>query len=182
MKKALIIILLVILAVPALSMTKYKRSEWRAWIDADNDCQDTRQEILIEQSIFAVKFKTEKQCKVRSGLWIDPYTGKFHRDPSKLHVDHMVPLANAHRSGGWRWDEEKKKEFANAIGHGFHLITVEGRINISKSDKGPDQWRPPSKLFWCDYAKAWESIKTDWGLEINEAEKVALKEMREECH
>lgn len=39
-------------------------------------------------------------CRVVSGLWHDAYTGETVRDPGELDVDHLVPLAEAHRSGG----------------------------------------------------------------------------------
>ena len=44
----------------------------------------------------------DARCRVIGGTWRDAYSGLFHTDPSVLDVDHFVPLAEAHRSGGWR--------------------------------------------------------------------------------
>jgi hypothetical protein len=33
-------------------------------------------------------------------MWRDAYSGVFYTDPGQLDVDHLVPLENAHRSGG----------------------------------------------------------------------------------
>ena len=68
------------------------------WTDADSDCQDARQEVLVAESHGAVSFQTDRGCKVSSGQWLAPYTGTVVTDPSKLDVDHMVPLGNAHAS------------------------------------------------------------------------------------
>lgn len=81
----------------------YNRSDWGRWIDADHDCQDTRQEVLIRQSEVPVTFKTDKHCHVVSGKWTDPYTGEVITNASDLDIDHMVPLKEAHDSGGWQW-------------------------------------------------------------------------------
>jgi hypothetical protein len=80
---------------------EYERTAWKHWIDEDKDCQNTRDEVLIEESEIPVCFKTDRKCKVTSGRWADPYTDEVFTDPKELDVDHMVPLQNAHRSGGW---------------------------------------------------------------------------------
>ena len=76
----------------------YSRDLYEHWIDADRDCQNTRQEVLIAESLIPVMLDAQG-CRVASGLWFDSFTGQEFTDPSGLHIDHMVPLAEAHRSG-----------------------------------------------------------------------------------
>lgn len=60
---------------------EYDRGHYKHWIDADKDCQNTRDEVLIAEADPSVplEFKPRsdgKKCKVISGKWNDPYTGK----------------------------------------------------------------------------------------------------------
>ena len=91
------------IALPHLGAPAYQRSAWQHWVDEDGDCQDTRQEVLIAESLVPVTFTSASQCRVASGRWLDPYTGQTFTDPGQLDVDHLVPLENAHISGGWSW-------------------------------------------------------------------------------
>ncbi len=77
----------------------YERTEYRHWIDEDEDRCDTRAEVLIEESEILVTLEEDKPCNVIAGRWTDPYSGEVITDPSDLDVDHMVPLRNAHRRG-----------------------------------------------------------------------------------
>ncbi len=162
-------------------LPKYDRDDWRHWRDADNDCQDARQEALVAESLTPVVFETEKECRVESGSWVGPYTGTAVTDPSTLDIDHMVPLGNAHRSGGWEWDKERKAEYANSLGYDDHLIATTRSANRSKGSDGPEEWRPPDQTYWCEYAIDWATIKSDWGLTATAQEADALSEMLETC-
>ena len=71
----------------------YNRTQYAGdWIDVDNDCQNMCDEVLLEESLIPVTFETAKHCKVVSGHWFDPYTGKILTDPGKLDIDHVVSL------------------------------------------------------------------------------------------
>lgn len=159
----------------------YDRDEWGDWKDADGDCQDTRQEVLIEESTTPVTFKTAKRCKVASGTWIGPFTDQQFTNPSDLDVDHMVPLKNAHDSGGWAWSRAKKMRFANDLSYAGHLNAVDDSTNSRKGSRGPEAWMPPDKSYRCEYAIHWINIKVEWDLTATEAELAALKQMIDTC-
>lgn len=159
----------------------YERSDWKHWTDSDNDCQNTRHEVLIEESLKEVEFKDDKHCQVLKGVWIDLFTGKEYSDPSKLDIDHMVPLKNVHISGGWDWSSKRKELYANDLNESNHLIAVSASANRSKGSKGPEDWRPSDKDYWCEYATDWMSIKIKWELTVTNREFNTLKEMLNTC-
>ena len=160
---------------------KYDRGEWRHWADEDGDCQDARQESLIAESETSVTYTNDDRCRVASGSWAGPYTGEVFTDPGSLDIDHMVPLANAHRSGGWAWSEDKKREYANDLSYDGHLIAVKASANRSKGSKGPEGWKPPEYGYWCRYAIDWISIKNAWELTATESEAATLEQMLDTC-
>ncbi|MEV8529275.1 hypothetical protein AB0451_34895 [Streptomyces sp. NPDC052000] len=45
----------------------------------------------------------------------------------------------------------------------------------------PELWKPPLRSFWCTYSRAWIDVKHVYELNIAEAEKSALGEMRDTC-
>ena len=166
---------------PSLGLPAYDRDEWRHWIDEDGDCQNARHEVLIEESLSPVAFKTDRQCQVLTGEWFGAFTGMSFAEASDLDIDHMVPLANAHRSGAWAWDEDMKREYANSLGYPGHLIAVSSSANRSKGARGPEEWKPPDESYWCEYASDWVGIKSEWELTVTRAEATALGEMLDTC-
>ena len=162
-------------------LPSYDRRDWKHWIDEDRDCQNTRHEVLIEESLKAVTFKSDKQCQVATGEWLAPFTGDTVTDGTKLDVDHMVPLKNAHDSGGWAWDKDKKAAYANEMGYADHLIAVTASANRKKGARGPEEWKPANQGYWCDYAIDWVQIKVEWELSATKAEWAALQEMLKTC-
>lgn len=168
----------------AAGMPAYDRDDWAHWIDADGDCQDTRAEVLIRESRDAVTFRARadgRSCTVDAGLWIDPYTGATHTLAAELDVDHVVPLANAHASGGWAWDGARKRAFANDLEDRWHLVPVAAAVNRQKGARGPEEWLPPSSASWCAYAGSWRRIKERWGLSRTAAEDSAVLGLLAPC-
>ena len=159
----------------------YDRGTWRHWIDADADCQDARQEVLIAESVAPVTYESASECRVDSGTWFGPYTGEQFNDPGRLDIDHMVPLANAHRSGAWAWDNARKRQYANDLSYAGHLIATKASANRSKGSHGPEDWKPPLRSYWCTYAVDWITIKVRWDLTATAREIAALKEMLATC-
>ena len=163
------------------SIPKYNREEWNSWIDKDNDCQNTRHEVLQLESFVNVIFTNTSKCYVQSGKWFDPYSGEFVYFARDLDIDHFVPLYNVHISGGWLWSEDKKTEYANNIDDPDILIAVNNTTNREKSASPPDQWKPENEKYWCEYAYDWIRIKHEWGLTATQSEWDSLIEMIADC-
>ena len=166
--------------IPA-DVPEYSRSQWNHWIDEDGDCQDARQEALISESLVDVTFESERKCRVSTGQWYGAFTGTYVEAPRDLDIDHLVPLKNAHDSGGWAWSSDRKQEYANNLGDPDHLIAVTKGANRSKGAKGPEEWRPPDEGYWCQYATDWTEVKMEWGLTMTQRETEAVIEMLDTC-
>lgn len=158
----------------------YDREGWRHWLDVDGDCQDARQEVLAAESLEAARLGPDG-CRVTDGPWRDAYTGEAVRDPGDLDVDHMVPLAEAHRSGGHAWSQERRAAFANDLGDARTLIAVSASANRSKGDQGPEEWLPPAAAYRCRYAADWVAVKARWSLSMDERERVTVSNLLRNC-
>ena len=168
-------LVITITPIPA-GIPDYNRGEWKHWQDYDKDCQDIRHEVLIEESLVEVTFKTDKDCKVATGRWFGVFDGHHLENAGHVDVDHMVPLRNAHLSGAWAWSSERKEEYTNFTEDDDHLIAVASRANRSKGARGPEEWKPRDEGYWCQYATDWSEIKGRWDLTMTgpEADAVAL--------
>ena len=155
----------------------YNRSAFKHWIDADKDGCDTRAEVLIEEAI--VKPKIGLKCKLTGGKWLSAYDGKTVTNASQLDVDHMVPLAEAWRSGAWMWSSAKRQAFANDLEESRALIAVTLSTNRSKGDKDPALWMPSQAR--CSYVSSWIAVKWRYDLTVDSAEANTLKTLVTEC-
>lgn len=164
------------------SDVEYNRKDWRHWVDADQDCQDARAEVLIRESRSAVSFATDKGCRVASGEWLGPWSGGLFTDASDVDIDHHVPLGHAHASGGWRWDADRKREYANDLANPSSLQVTSASVNRAKGKQPPDRWRPEHRAGWCRYAADWINVKARWRLTVTQAEISALKDMLDDCN
>ena len=117
--------------IPA-DIPEYSLSQWKHWIDEDGDCQDARQEALITESLVEVTFESERKSRVATGRWYGAFASIYVEAPGDLDIDHLVPLKNAHDSGGWAWSSARKEQYANNLGDPDHLIAVTKGANRSK--------------------------------------------------
>jgi hypothetical protein len=164
------------------SMSGYSRERFPHWSKAGDfgwdppqaSC-DVREAALIRDG---EDVEVGSGCKVESGSWFDPYTERTYSDPQEIDIDHVVPLAEAWRSGASSWDDGRRERYANDPDV---LLSVEDNANQQKGDKGPEAWKPPNEEEWCDYARRWIQIKSKYDLSVDEQEKVALDQMLGTC-
>lgn len=157
------------------SMRGYSRNRFPHWRDAGRNC-DVRDTVL-ERDGEGIKVSG---CNVVGGRWTSVYDDRDFSDPSDVDIDHMVPLANAWRSGADEWNDGKRGDFANDLDRP-QLLAVSATSNRSKGDQDPSQWKPPSRDYWCEYAQSWITVKHYWKLTVTQAEKDTLGDMLGTC-
>jgi len=159
----------------------YEREDYLPrWADADGDCQNTRQEVLIAESRVAVTLDN-RGCRVISGRWHDPYTGRVFTDPRKLDIDHLVPLKEAHDSGAALWQPTRKQAYANDLSHPGTLIAVYNSANRAKGPRDPASWLPPNTAYRCDYVRTWMQVKDHWSLVMDQTEIKVVMDVLRDC-
>ena len=167
---------------PHSHLYTYDRDDWGGnWTDADQDCQNTRHEVLQLESQRPVTFSRTRRCYVDTGLWTGPWSGETFTRASALDIDHHVPLKNAHISGGALWSREKKVAYYNDMELEAALQAMKNSLNRTKGASGPEEWKPPVQDTWCQYARDWIEVKTKYSLSVTSAEKTALTVMLDTC-
>ena len=156
----------------------YDRDLFPHWIDVDADGCDTRQEVLIRDSDIAVVLHPERVCRVVEGRWWSAYDDEWTTNPDHLHIDHLVPLAEAWESGARLWTAEQREAFANAEDG---LVAVSAASNMAKAASDPARWLPPNEDVWCIYVAVWIEVKATWDLTADDAEIAALTSLAETC-
>lgn len=159
---------------------EYDRKLYKHWTDEDKDCQDTRQEVLISESIDPVVLD-DKGCRVISGRWYDLFTDNTYTNPNDLDIDHIVPLKEAHISGAHSWTAERKEQYANDLSNPNSLIAVSKSVNRSKGAKDIAKWLPPNKAFRCEYIRRWVAVKEAWSMTMDVAETDVVETLLEGC-
>lgn len=158
------------------SMTGYSRDLFPHWITISGTC-NTRETVLKRDGTSVV---VDGSCYPTSGSWYSPYDGITEFAASEIDIDHVVPLAEAWRSGARYWTTSKRQSFANDLSYP-ELIAVTDNVNVAKSDQDPSTWRPPRSSYHCTYAKIWIRTKYHWGLTLQSTEKTAVQNMLNTC-
>lgn len=158
------------------TMQGYSRARFPHWSDQGKKC-DTRETVLARDG---KDVQQNAECRATGGTWVSLYDGLTVTDAAKLDIDHMVPLAEAWRSGARAWTDVERKAFANDLTRP-QLLAVTAKTNRSKGDQSPALWQPPAKESWCQYGRAWTTVKAHYRLTVTQPEKDRLTEMIDTC-
>jgi hypothetical protein len=96
----------------------------------------------------------------------------------------MVPLAEAWRSGAWKWTSAQRQEFANDLDLITNsLVAVSASSNRSKGDKDPASWLPKmGREDVCNYLTDWIGVKWKYSLTVDQKEAKKLQEEMIKCY
>ena len=165
-------------------LTDYRRREkffneddWSFEEDFDGDCQSTRQEMLILTSRSNVRYTNPRNCVVRTGQWLDEYTGETFEVAVKIEVDHVIPRMYAHTHGGDRWMPEQKLQFSNDP---LNIMLVERREIRRKRDRGPSRYLPRDE-FQCEYVNLWNQISEKYNLQLSASDRSTISRIKADC-
>ncbi|MET7635536.1 MULTISPECIES: HNH endonuclease family protein [unclassified Streptomyces] len=158
------------------SSSGYSRDLFPHWITQSGAC-DTREVVLKRDGANVTQ---NSSCTAVSGSWYSEYDGASWTAASDLDIDHMVPLAEAWRSGASSWTTAKRQSFANDLTRP-QLIAVTDNVNQSKGDQDPAEWLPSRTAYRCTYARAWVHVKHYYNLTVDSAEKSALQSVLNGC-
>ncbi|WP_319731909.1 HNH endonuclease family protein [Streptomyces sp. MB09-01] len=108
------------------------------------------------------------------------YDDVLVQGPYGVDIDHLIPLAEVHDSGGYGWTTERRRRYANDLGSDVTLVGVSARSNRQKSDQDPATWMPMAQVH-CRYLGEWVATKHRWALAVDPAEREALLRYAADC-
>ena len=161
--------------------TGYSRAQFPHWSDLDRNGCDARNDIL-KRDLTEVVFKVgTRDCKVLSGVLLDPFSNKvltFTSVKSAVDIDHVVALSNAWQTGAAYFDKNTRSQIANDP---LNLLAVDAKLNRQKGDGDAATWLPPNKAFRCEYVSRQVSVKAKYSLWVTPPEKEAITRVLNQC-
>ncbi len=161
--------------------TGYSRAQFPHWSDLDRNGCDARNDIL-KRDLTEVLFKAgTRDCKVLSGVLLDPFSNKvltFTSVKSAVDIDHVVALSNAWQTGAAYFDKNTRSQIANDP---LNLLAVDAKLNRQKGDGDAATWLPPNKAFRCEYVSRQVSVKAKYSLWVTSPEKEAILRVLSNC-
>jgi hypothetical protein len=161
--------------------TGYSRAQFPHWSDLDRNGCDARNDIL-KRDLTEVVFKVgTRDCKVLSGVLLDPFSNKvltFTSIKSAVDIDHVVALSNAWQTGAAYFDRNIRSQIANDP---LNLLAVDAKLNRQKGDGDAATWLPPNKAFRCEYVSRQVSVKAKYSLWVTSPEKEAILRVLSNC-
>ncbi|WP_274561924.1 GmrSD restriction endonuclease domain-containing protein [Streptomyces spiramyceticus] len=167
------------LPVAAEDSAGYSVGKFRHWTDPDQDGCDTRAEVIIAEA--TTPPAVDRWCTITGGAWHSYYDKKDHTGAGALDVDHLVPLAEAWRSGASAWSDEERERYANDMADPRVLAAVTAAEKRLKGDRDPARWEPSDDSADCRYIAEWAAVKGRWKLAVDSGELAALENMVAEC-
>ncbi|OEJ25073.1 hypothetical protein AR457_11965 [Streptomyces agglomeratus] len=167
------------LPVAAEDSAGYSAGRFRHWTDPDQDGCDTRAEVIIAEA--TTPPAVDGRCTITGGAWHSYYDKKDHFGAGALDVDHLVPLAEAWRSGASAWTDEERERYANDMGDPRVLAAVTASEKRRKGDRDPARWEPSDDSADCRYIAEWAAVKARWKLSVDSDELAAMQNMVVEC-
>lgn len=150
-----------------------------SWLDANGDCQNTRAEVLLQETRSTATYTTSRRCTVRTARWVTSWDNRTHYYASAVEIDHTVPVHEAWGSGARYWSQARRVAFYNDLGDIRSLNAQTAALNSAKQAKGPESWLPPANR--CAYIGQWVAVKIRWGLRVDSTEKAALVRWADAC-
>ncbi|MGX1881198.1 HNH endonuclease family protein [Streptomyces sp. NPDC055287] len=167
------------LPIAAEDNAGYNAGKFTHWTDPDQDGCDTRAEVIIAEATTPPTI--DGRCTITGGAWHSYYDKRDHTGAGALDVDHLVPLAEAWRSGASAWSAEERQRYANDMADPRVLAAVTAAEKRRKGDRDPARWEPSDDSADCRYIAEWAAVKGRWKLSVDAAELAALQNMVVEC-
>ena len=163
--------------------TGYDRARFgHAWLDADRNGCDTRNDMLGERLTDLVLRPGTRDCVVDSGTLADVYTATMiafvYGDGTLVDIDQVVALADAWVTGASDWDIKKRAAMANDP---LNLEPVDASANRQKGASNAASWLPPNKSYRCTYVARQVAVKAKYDLWVTGAERAALARVLTIC-
>lgn len=152
-------------------------ADWPLFEGNANNCRSIKHELLVITSRSPVSFTNPRECEVRTGEWLDVYTGRTFTVASQMELDHIIPPRYAHNQGGDRWPPQKKFAFANDPAN---LVLTDRSETRRKNDRGPSGWLPREE-YQCDYARQWLELADKYDLQLNTRDQNRITVLQRSC-
>lgn len=151
----------------------YDRDDYPHWRVVEGRCDAAE----LAYKAYGEDVRTDDQCEILSGRWVSIYDGETFRSTEGMHIDHIVPLKEIHRSHTRGWTRDQRAAIAN---DGLNLRPVSARSNTQKGDSDPADWMPQASAR-CGYAIAYIGVKEKYDLSIDQDEKSAIRAGLRHC-
>jgi hypothetical protein len=160
----------VLLAIPVELEYRggYDRNFFAVWSDLDHDGCDTREEVLIDESL-SPEHADIGECSVAFDAWYSTYDAQTLVSSTDIDIDHVVSLKEAWDSGAWAWSVERRVAYGNDLTDPRSLAAVSTVSNSSKGDRDPSNWLPVDTAV-CRFVSDWISIKARWTMSMDQSE------------